>query len=277
LFSKPKNWWSTWNSGTAYQYYYILRVSGSTVLALDSAANAMIAGFGDVKYLQLFLMGGGGGGAGAGGSLQHSGAGGGGGAAASVCIRVPTTGYATLTVGYGGAGGTGYGDGAPGGYTRIDCGGFYCQCGAGAKGLSGSSSTNTSAGGVITYSGNNADGYLQSYHNGGYGAAKNNAGENRLNATFYEHAPENASITNGGYGGGSGGSSGGGGGGGSPGRYVTGTNHASNYVMAFGGAGGNGGAGSSANYGGGGGGGDVGFLTQHAGGKGGGGTAFIAY
>jgi hypothetical protein len=290
LWTTPINYWSTYNNTRASQTYYVVRGNtGNTAVTIGTStallSNGFILGFAGgtglinlpnqgVKYVQIFMMGGGGGGAGAGGSLQHSGAGGGGGAAAVVCIRLPLNDYAKITLGYGGLGGTNYSDGNPGSFTRVDCGSFWCQCGGGAGGRSGSSSTNQSAGGAITYSGNNVDGYLQSYHNGGYGAAKNNTGESRSNLTFYEHTPENASVTISNSGGGSGGSSGGGGGGAGAGRYYS---TMTAFSGANGGSGGNGAPGGDVSYGGGGGGGGVGFTTQHRGGNGGGGTILVTY
>jgi len=215
-----------------------------------------------VRYVMAMLCGGGGGGGGAGGSLQNSGSGGGGGAVLSCCIRLPENGYATITIGGWGAGGTNYSAGSAGGFSRISVGNFWAQAGGGAGGQTGTSSTNTAAGGSVSYTGWNADGYMFAYINGGSGPGKNNAG-NGISYTVAEYAPETIALVNSAYGGASGGSSGGGGGGAG---------------YSDGGAGGNGAPGSPcAYYGGGGGGGGVAFLQQHNGGRGGPGLVMIRY
>lgn|GEM_PF-2517320 len=217
-----------------------------------------------VRYVMALLIGGGGGGGGAGGSLQHSGSGGGGGACAACCVRLPENGYATLTIGGWGAGGTNYGAGSNGSYSRIASGSYWCQAGAGAGGQTSTSSTNTAVGGAVTTSGNNVDGTLFASVAGGSGPGKNNAG-NAASFSITDYAPEGGTLAFGSNGGASGGSTGGGGGG------------ASAYY-GQGGAGGNGAPGSDGQgYGGGGGGGGVALLTQHAGGRGAPGHIIIRY
>ena len=217
-----------------------------------------------VRYVMALLIGGGGGGGGAGGSLQHSGSGGGGGACLACCIRLPENGYATLTIGGWGDAGTNYNAGSAGGYSRVSVGAFWAQAGGGAGGQTGTSSTNTAAGGSVTYTGWNADGYMFANVNGGSGPGKNNAG-NGASFSISDYAPESGGLAYSSSGGAGGGSSGGGGGG------------ASAYY-GNGGAGGNGAVGGNGQgYGGGGGGGGVGFLTQHNGGRGAPGYVEIRY
>jgi len=217
-----------------------------------------------VRHVTVLLVGGGGGGGGAGGSLQHSAAGGGGGACIVCCIRLPENGYATLTIGGWGAGGTGYGPGSSGGYSRVSVGSFWAQAGGGAGGETSTSSTNSAAGGSVTYTGWNMDGYMFAYVDGGKSNGKNNAGSEASFAVT-EYAPEAVGL---GYysSGGAGGGSGGGGGGGASAYY------------GDGGAGGNNAPGGNGQgYGGGGGGGGIGFLTQHAGGHGAPGYVEVRY
>ena len=217
-----------------------------------------------VRYVTVLLVGAGGGGGGAGGSLQHSASGGGGGACIACCIRLPENGYATLTIGGWGAGGTNYGAGSSGGYTRVSVGNFWAQAGGGAGGETGSNSSNTAAGGSVSYTGWNADGYMFNYVDGGSAPGKNKAG-NGASFDITEYAPEMLSLLYYSDGGGSGGSSGGGGGG------------ASAYY-GYGGAGGNGAVGGEGQgYGGGGGGGGIGFTTKHAGGRGAPGYVEVRY
>ena len=219
-----------------------------------------------VRYVTVLLVGGGGGGGGAGGSLQHSGSGGGGGACIACCIRLPENGYATLTIGGWGDAGTNYNAGSGGGYSRVSVGAFWAQAGGGAGGQTGASSTNTAAGGSVSYTGWNADGYMFAYVDGGSGPGKNNAGNGAsFSITDYAPSPENVSLAYYSNGGAGGGSTGGGGGG------------ASAYY-GNGGAGGNGAIGGNGQgYGGGGGGGGIGFLTQHAGGRGAPGYVEVRY
>ena len=213
-----------------------------------------------IRYVTVLLVGAGGGGGGAGGSLQHSASGGGGGASIVCCIRLPENGNAVLTIGGWGNGGTNYGPGSAGGYTRVAVGNFWAQAGGGAGGETSTSSSNTAAGGSVTYTGWNADGYMFAYTDGGSAPGKNKAGnEAYFSVTEYASAPENSSLFYYSSGGASGGSSGGGGGG------------ASAYY-GEGGAGGNG-----QGYGGGGGGGGVAFLQQHAGGRGAPGYVEVRY
>jgi len=219
-----------------------------------------------VRYVTVLLVGAGGGGGGAGGSLQHSASGGGGGACIVCCIRLPENGYATLTIGGWGNGGTNYGAGSGGGYSRVSVGSFWAQAGGGAGGQTGTSSTNTAAGGSVTYTGWNADGYMFNYVDGSSAPGKNNAG-NEAYFTISEYAPASESVSLFYYssGGASGGNSGGGGGG------------ASAYY-GEGGAGGNGAVGGNGKgYGGGGGGGGVALLQQHAGGRGAPGYVEVRY
>ena len=273
FYSNQKSW-SLAASSTSSLTRYINRFSDGAVwissspnsrtgtqISWPTAGTTLPRG---VRYVMVLLIGGGGGGGGAGGSLQHSGSGGGGGACAACCVRLPENGYATLTIGGWGNAGTNYGSGGIGGYSRISSGSYWCQAGAGSAGLTGTSSTNTAAGGTVTTSGNNADGYLFASVNGGSGPGKNNAG-NGASFTISEYAPESGGLAYSSSGGAGGGSSGGGGGG------------ASAYY-GDGGAGGNGAAGGNGQgYGGGGGGGGVGFLTQHNGGRGAPGYAEIRY
>ena len=268
--------WSQAASSTSSLTRYINRFSDGAVW-ISSTANSRSGTqiswptAGDdlprgVRYVTVLLVGGGGGGGGAGGSLQHSASGGGGGASIVCCIRLPENGYATLTIGGWGAGGTGYGAGSGGGYSRVAVGSFWAQAGAGAGGETSTNSTNTAAGGSVSYTGWNADGYMFDYVNGGSAPGKNNAGnDSYFSITEYAPAPENVALFYYSSGGAGGGSSGGGGGG------------ASAYY-GQGGAGGNGAPGSNGQgYGGGGGGGGVGFLTQHAGGRGAPGYVEVRY
>jgi hypothetical protein len=217
-----------------------------------------------VRYVMVLLIGGGGGGGGAGGSLQHSASGGGGGACAACCVRLPENGYATITVGAGGVGGSDYGSGSSGGTTRIACGGFWCNAYGGDGGQTGANSANTAYGGGVAFSGNNADGNMFMSVAGGNGPGKNKAGDG-IGQPITDYAPEGGTLYYSSEGGAGGGSSGGGGGG------------ASAYY-GNGGTGGNGAAGGNGQgYGGGGGGGGVGFLTRHGGGWGAPGHVIVRY
>ena len=273
-FSGQQSAWTHTNNTNAHVTRFINRFSDGAVW-ISTAANQRtgtqiswpIAGTTlprGVRYVMILLIGGGGGGGGAGGSLQHSGAGGGGGACVACCVRLPENGNATLTIGGMADGGTNYNEGREGQHSGVSCGAFWCTAQGGGAGRTASNSSNTSRGGTMMSSGNNADGHVFASGNGGTAPGKNNPG-NGASFTITDYAPEGGSLIHSSNGGASGGSSGGGGGG----------------ASAYFGAGGNGGNGAPGSpgqgYGGGGGGGGVAFLQQHPGGRSAPGHVIVRY